>query len=120
MALSSRKTKLVFGLVVTFLIFSAAVLSYYNLHRAPDPPEILPGSGTYTRERKIVMNKPKGTSVTIYYTLDGSDPKTSSSTMVYTNPFIITGDTTVKAYTKDEHNRESKTIEQTYVITIGG
>ena len=51
---------------------------------------------------------------------DGSDPKTSSNVLVYTGPFIINADTTIKAYAKDERGLESEVVEKHYEIRIGG
>ncbi|MCB9203004.1 MAG: chitobiase/beta-hexosaminidase C-terminal domain-containing protein [Flavobacteriales bacterium] len=42
-----------------------------------------------------------GCAISTYYTLDGSDPRTSATAQVYTSPFYVNSDTTVKAVSKD-------------------
>lgn len=63
---------------------------------------VTPGTTTYkTESLKIEMHTVKlgtGTS-TIYYTLDGTDPKSSATKKSYTGSFAITGNVTLKAYT---------------------
>ena len=62
---------------------------------------VTPGTTTYkTESLKIEMSTVKiasGTS-TIYYTLDGTDPKTSSTRKQYTGSLSISGTVTLKAY----------------------
>ena len=120
MTAKNRKLLAFFAAVVLIAVISGAIIYTYNANRVPDAPEILPDSGLYTRERKIVINKPSGAATTMYYTLDGSDPKTSSNVLVYTGPFIINADTTIKAYAKDERGLESEVVEKHYEIRIGG
>ena len=50
---------------------------------------------------------------TIYYTLDNSDPKTSSTKQTYTVPFTIQGNKTLKAYAVDG-NKETEVQTHTY------
>lgn len=70
-------------------------------------------------------NVDKGISVTlysineddeIYYTVDGSDPKTSDSTQQYNAPIVINNDTIIKAYTKNENNEYSKVVSLVYKV----
>lgn len=111
---------------LTILIVSAALLitglALYNEYvpKKLNPPEVSLPSGLYTRERKIVLTKPKGASgATIYYTLDGTDPTVSSTAIVYTAPFIIRQDTTLRTYLRDENGNASDVVEYTYYIEIG-
>lgn len=64
---------------------------------------VSPGTTTYkTESLKIQMstvNIGAGTS-TIYYTLDGTDPKTSSTRKSYTGSLTISGTVTLKAFTQ--------------------
>ena len=55
-----------------------------------------------------------GDNVVIYYTLDNSDPKEAATPLIYTKPFIISGDAVLKAYAEDE-NQETEV--QTHVYT---
>lgn len=67
-------------------------------------PELVvtPGSTTYKTETLQVEMKTIGGSgnATIYYTLDGSDPKASATVKVYSAPLTIQGTKTLKAYAK--------------------
>ena len=55
-----------------------------------------------------------GDDVTIYYTLDESDPKEASAPFIYTQPITITGDATLKAYAE---SGDKETEVQTHVYT---
>ena len=80
-------------------------------------------SGEYTQNRQIELIS-SDANVKIYYTTDGSDPKTSSTAKLYTEKIDILGEegktvtTVVKAYAKTDDKEESNTVEYTYVIKI--
>lgn len=65
-------------------------------------PELIvsPASTTYkTESLKVEMQTVGGSGAsTIYYTLDGTDPTTSSTKQTYSTPLTIQGTTTLKAY----------------------
>jgi hypothetical protein len=62
-------------------------------HGTLEPPTIAPPSGSYTDSAEITLSSVEG--ATIRYTLDGSDPTAESA--VYTAPFPVTTNATVKA-----------------------
>lgn len=80
-------------------------------------------SGEYTQNRQIELLS-SNANVKIYYTTDGSDPKTSSTAKLYTEKIDILGEegktvtTVVKAYAKTDGGEESNTVEYTYIIKI--
>lgn len=77
---------------------------------------VSPGTTTYkTESLKVEMQVigATGTS-TIYYTLDGSDPKKSTSKQTYSAPLTITGTVTLKAYAVANG---TETEVQTYTYT---
>ena len=55
-----------------------------------------------------------GDNVTIYYTLDESDPKEASAPFIYTQPLTISGDVTLNAYAE---SGDKETEVQTHVYT---
>lgn len=84
-------------------------------------PELLisPASCTYkTPTLEVSMQTVGGTSTsTIYYTLDGSDPTTSSTCTTYAAPFYISGSVTLKAYAVSGDPDKSGQVAQTAVKT---
>ena len=61
---------------------------------------VTPGSTVYkTESLQVTMSTIGGSgTATIYYTLDGSDPTSSSTKEKYTSPIVIKGNKTLKAY----------------------
>lgn len=75
------------------------------------PPRLTmtPG-GTFNNEQKVAMSTEETS--TIYYTIDGTDPTTSS--LVYSMPLTLTSTTTIKAFSKDTAGNESAVQTVTY------
>jgi len=64
-------------------------------------PTFEPESGIYNEIQNVSINVSSPSGVTIYYTLDGTDPVPGSS-LIYTTPITINRNTTIKAIaTKD-------------------
>lgn len=77
---------------------------------------ILPGSGTYTQD--VTVNMSTNTAdASIYYTLDGTDPTESSTS--YTQAFVVSTDTTIKAKAFKTNYQESNitSVSYTFVTT---
>lgn len=68
--------------------FKLFVESYF---KKPEAPEIL------QVENVITINSNYLETVDVRFTTDGSDPKTSETSVIYTEPFVITEDCVVKA-----------------------
>ena len=84
---------------------------------APDQPVIFPASGTYEGEQYVRILVPDD--CVAYYTLDGSEPGTSSE--IYTGEFLMpTGTTTVCAVLEDENGvfSEVSTVQYTCVYRL--
>ncbi|MCC5789070.1 MAG: immunoglobulin domain-containing protein [Opitutales bacterium] len=78
-----------------------------------ETPEISPDS--VGNESSVVVTLTTGTEgAEIYYTLDGSEPTTSSTK--YSNPFTLTNPTTVKARAFKEGMEASGLAERTYFL----
>lgn len=56
----------------------------------------------------------------IYYTTDGTDPKTSATRQEYENPFNITETTTVMACVEDDLGTLSSTVSKTFTKVASG
>ena len=79
-------------------------------------PTFDPEGGTYF-EAQTVSISCSTANATIYYTLDGSDPTTSS--MVYTEPIEVAESMTIKAYAVKEGFNDSNIAEVEYTIILG-
>jgi hypothetical protein len=77
-------------------------------------PVITPASGSYTSPQSVTITD-STTNPTIYYTLDGSQPSTSSAQ--YSGPFTVSSTTTIHAIATAPNFSPSATA--TSVITIG-
>lgn len=72
-------------------------------------------SGKYFSGTEIVLSS--GTSETaIYYTLDGSDPKTSPTRVTYAAPITLTAAATLKAYAVKSGAADSESVQYDYTI----
>lgn len=92
---------------------------YYKTNKDVAPQLIVsPGTCTFkdnTKGLTVSMQTIGGTgNTTIYYTLDGSDPTTSSSKKTYSAPLLIKETTTLKAYAVA--NGKASSV-QTYTYT---
>lgn len=77
------------------------------------PPTISPTSGNLYAPTSITLT-PNIEGSSIYYTTDGSDPTTSST--LYTAPFTISADATVKAVAKVSGKDLSTIASATYIF----
>lgn len=75
-------------------------------------PSFTPASGeTFKKPLKVSIESPDEDAV-IYYTIDGSEP--TSSSLIYRGPFTITEQTTIKAYAAKEGLIDSLITSATY------
>lgn len=79
-------------------------------------PAVSPAGGTFTSAQTVTLSAVSGAS--IFYTLDGSTP-TSSSTS-YAGPFSVTTSTTVSAIATQSGFAPSSVLVSTYVINVPG
>ena len=78
-------------------------------------PTITPAGGTYFEEQEVTLSCSTA-DATIYYTLDGSDPTENST--VYTEPFTLSENTTVKAIAMKEDYENSDVAEAEFVFML--
>jgi len=76
-------------------------------------PSFVTAGGLYNSDVTVEINVPEG--ATVRYTLDGSVPTLSNST-VYTQPFVIKDTTAVRARAFASELQPSPTISATYVL----
>ena len=86
-----------------------------NFDASKPVPSIEPG--IYNKSISVSLSAPEGS--TIYYTLDGSDPTTSSD--VYESKFKFKKDGTyfIKAFSVDSDGNPSQMLEAEYVVAKG-
>lgn len=90
---------------------------YYKVDKPVLPKLVItPGNTVFKKSSlTVVMKTIEGTEkATVYYTLDGSNPRTSETRLEYTAPFTIKETTTLKAYAECA---SGSTPTQTYTYT---
>ena len=91
---------------VTALDYTASAAPYASA------PAFSPGSGTYTTPQAVSLSSTPG--ATIYYTMDGSTPTTSSS--VYSGPMTVAANGSLKAMAAASGFNNSSVASASYVI----
>lgn len=71
--------------------------------------------GSYNTTKAVTLTSTNGT--TVYYTTDGSDPRTSSKKIKYTSSILISRTTTLKFAAVDSANNWSSVHTETYIIS---
>ena len=90
-----------------------AIYTITTIVETVETPVISPATGTYYAEQSVTIETATA-DATIYYTIDGNDPTTSS--LEYTAPFAVTATTTVKAFAVKADMTDSAIAES--IITI--
>lgn len=107
---------------VTFLDDNGARKDYFTMEKPngdPPPsqvatPDISPNSGTFVNSVQVSLSTTTA-AATIRYTLNGSDPVGSST--LYTSPFTLTSDATVKARAFKSGMNDSEIASADFNIT---
>jgi len=81
-----------------------------------DLPSYSLNEGSYTSSQQVLINKPSGEDVVVYFTIDGSDPTDQSSR--YETAIVLNVTTTVKSLAIDKNGNKSGIKTATYNITI--
>jgi hypothetical protein len=77
------------------------VLSVFGVNPFPPPPLISPAGGAFTNSVTVAITD-SAPSTSIYYTLDGTTPTTSST--LYSGPLVVTSNTWVQAIAAQSAN----------------
>lgn len=77
------------------------------------PVPTITGTTDFTDKTKVTITC-VDEDAAIYYTIDGSDPKSSSTVQNYSEPFELTETATVKAYVEDVEGNTSEVVEKTF------
>jgi hypothetical protein len=91
-----------------------AVYGLLNGQATTAAPVIAPDGGTFAATQSITLSTTTA-SASIYYTLDGSTPTTAST--LYTGPFTLSTDTTVKAIASAAGFIQSSVSSATFTFT---
>lgn len=97
--------------------WTSIVVTYTTSGGTPtvNTPTFSPAEGTYTEAQSVEIScTTEG--ATIYYTLDGNDPTTSST--VYSSAITINETTTVKAMAAKDNMNNSSVASATYTINL--
>lgn len=81
-----------------------------------DLPSYSLNEGSYTSSQQVTINKPAGEEITVYFTIDGTDPTDKSSR--YESPIVLNASATVKSIAIDKNGNKSGIKTGTYTITI--
>jgi hypothetical protein len=82
----------------------------------PSTPTVSLASGTYTSSQTVSLAASDNSgSVTIRYTIDGTQPSISTG-ILYTSPITVASSTTLKAVAYDAANNVSELMSETYTI----
>jgi len=96
----------------------SAVSSAVFVINTPDtvePPVISPNGGTFTSEQSVtISNVPDADNA--YYTIDGSNPTSSTTAVPYTDAFTVSQSGTVKAAIHDNADGWSAVVSADFVI----
>ncbi len=92
---------------------SQTSLNIYGLPAVAATPVFTPGGGTYNSAQSVSISD-SSAEVTIYYTMDGSTPTTSSN--VYTQRIAVSSTTTIQAMAEGSGFSASRVATATYQI----
>lgn len=103
------------GTGIPYVCYSTANSNIKYAYLIPFTVNATPG-GTFNTTKLVVIKTIPGT--TVYYTKDGSDPRTSSTKIKYTGAISINSTTTLKFAAVDTALNWSSITTSTYVINL--
>lgn len=113
----SKKKSLLIGKVIIITLASMMALTGCRLFEMVkvNEPTYTVDEGTYTTPITVAINKPEGDDISVYYTLDGTDP--SEDSMKYEANIVLFTDTTLKSIAVNKYGVKSKIKTAVYTIT---
>lgn len=97
---------------------NSELAALFNKYISP-APSATPEGGSFSDDQKIFLTVAEGCK--IYYTTDGTDPKTSSTAKIFSERIEAgAGTTTVKFYSVNEYGFESDVINEEYIVSYDG
>jgi PKD repeat protein len=102
------------SLGVPYVSYMSANSHMGYAYLVPFTASATPSGGVYNMTQKVTLTSNAGT--TIYYTTDGSDPRTSSTKLKYTNPISINNTITLKFAAIDSASNWGSIYTETYSI----
>ena len=101
--------------ILLVLVILASIFTFGGCQQKPtteeevlQPPEYSLVEKKYEAPQTLTITPPKGNNVTVYYTLDGSDPDTTSAR--YQKPLVLDQDVHVNSIAVDESGRQSAIV----------
>ncbi|MFD0712431.1 chitobiase/beta-hexosaminidase C-terminal domain-containing protein [Paenibacillus sp. GCM10027626] len=79
---------------VTYIFDHIRVQPLQNMTK---PVQAAPGAGTVVSGTAVQLSSPTA-GATLYYTLDGTDPRSSATRIIYSQPISLERESTIKAY----------------------
>jgi hypothetical protein len=102
--------------VATGYLTSAVESATYTIEPGAAKPTLSPAPGGYSTAQSVKISD-TSTGATIYYTTDGTTPKTSSKK--YTAPITVSGTTTINAIAAASNLAPSSVASGEYIIDVG-
>lgn len=90
-------------------------ISEVNYTLKANEPEFSLEEGTYYEDKNLSITSTTQDAI-IYFTNDGSDPKTSPTRIQYTGPITLTGNINIRAYAEKQNYEDSNIISKTYTF----
>ncbi len=116
-SISSATTTLQAVAENSYGLYSPVSSATYIIIQPPAEPNISPADGTYgANQLSSVTLGGIPTGGNIYYTTDGSNPKSSSTCTLYSGPITITSTITLNAVAKDSYGQYSSVLTASYTI----
>ncbi|MBR5165152.1 MAG: InlB B-repeat-containing protein [Ruminococcus sp.] len=97
---------------------SAVLYPVYTFNETTEDPEADIATGEYTTPQKVTLTSETENAV-IWYTLDGSDPRTSATAVEYKEPVEISKSCTLRMYAGAVNHNDSSESSYIYVINNG-